>query len=104
MTAKETLGFTINDKELIETVRHVCTREGLSYRALGEAVLAEALIVPGFFDTAIIKAHQLMRSTTGEINRLHVENLALRQRIAELEKLHPNSVQIQTPIGGWKIS
>lgn len=97
MTTKSTLGFSINDQHLIDTVRQVCDKEGLSYRAFAEAMTREVLANPDHFAHAVAEAKKLMSVNSSEIGRLHAENLALRQRIAELERLHPGSINIQPP-------
>lgn len=97
MTAKKTLGFSINDRGLIDTIRQICDKEELSYRAFAEAMVREALASPSHFERVLSEARKLMSVSSSEIGRLHAENLALRQRIAELERLHPGSIQIQQP-------
>lgn len=100
MAAGDIFGFMLRDKRLVSVLREICSRHSLSHRVFGEAIAREIIDRPIVLEAAIARAHQLMHTSIGEISRLHAENLALRQRIAELEKLHPDSIQI-SPSGKY---
>lgn len=91
------LGIQITDVSLADKIRALADEYNVSYRAIGEALLSEAVLNPNVLETASRKAIDLNRYGS-YITRLVDENLALKQRIAELESLHPNSLNIQAPL------